>query len=89
MGILNFGNKKKEKSSAMIATLPVTNQSTSATEEVEATQPTPDATKEKKPLTVSYATGWPIDVIYAICKRTTRRKASAMRWLRVTLPSVT
>lgn len=63
MGILNFGNKKKEKSSAMIATLPVTNQSTSATEEVEATQPTPDATKEKKPLTVSYATGWPIDVI--------------------------
>ena len=54
MGILNFGNKKKEKSSAMIATLPVTNQSTSATEEVEATQPTPDATKEKKPLTVSY-----------------------------------
>lgn len=47
MGILNFGNKKKEKSSAMIATLPVTNQSTSATEEVEATQPTPDATKER------------------------------------------
>lgn len=74
MGILNFGNKKKEKSSAMIATLPVTNQSTSATEEVEATQPTPDATKEKKPLTVSYATGWPIDVIYGYLQKNNEEK---------------
>lgn len=64
MSILNFWNKKKENSSAMIATLPVTNQSTSATEEVETDQATPAAPTEKKTLTVSYATGWPIDVIY-------------------------
>ena len=64
MSILNFWNKKKENSSAMIATLPVTNQSTSAAEEVETDQATPDAPTEKKTLTVSYATGWPIDVIY-------------------------
>ena len=43
MSILNFWNKKKENSSAMIATLPVTNQSTSATEEVETDQATPAA----------------------------------------------
>ena len=64
MSILNFWNKKKENSSAMIATLPVTNQSTSAAEEVETDQATPAAPTEKKTLTVSYATGWPIDVVY-------------------------
>ena len=64
MSILNFWNKKKENSSAMITTLPVMNPSMSAAEEVETNQETPDATTEKKTLTVSYATGWPIDVIY-------------------------
>ena len=64
MSILNFWNKKKENSSAMITTLPVMNPSMSAAEEVETNQEAPGATTEKKPLTVSYATGWPIDVIY-------------------------
>ena len=61
MSILNFWNKKKE---AMITTLPVMNPSMSAAEEVETNQEAPGATTEKKTLTVSYATGWPIDVIY-------------------------
>lgn len=64
MSIFNFWNKKKENSSAMITTLPVMNPSMSAAEEVETNQEAPGATTEKKPLTVSYATGWPIDVIY-------------------------
>ena len=64
MSIFNFWNKKKENSSAMIATLPVMNQSTSATKEVETDQADTVAPTEKKTLTVSYATGWPIDVIY-------------------------
>lgn len=64
MSIFNFWNKKKENSSAMITTLPVLNPSMSAAEEVETNQEAPGATTEKKTLTVSYATGWPIDVIY-------------------------
>ena len=64
MSIFNFWNKKKENSSAMITTLPVMNPSMSAAEKVETNQETPGATTEKKTLTVSYATGWPIDVIY-------------------------
>ena len=64
MSIFNFWNKKKENSSAMITTLPVMNPSMLAAEEVETNQEAPGATTEKKTLTVSYATGWPIDVIY-------------------------
>ena len=64
MSIFNFWNKKKENSSAMITTLPVMNPSMSVAEEVETNQEAPGATTEKKTLTVSYATGWPIDVIY-------------------------
>ena len=64
MSIFNFWNKKKENSSAMITTLRVMNPSMSAAEEVETNQEAPGATTEKKTLTVSYATGWPIDVIY-------------------------
>ena len=48
----------------MITSLPVMNPSMSAAEEVETNQEAPGATTEKKTLTVSYATGWPIDVIY-------------------------
>ena len=64
MSIFNFWNKKNENSPAMITTLPVMNPSMSAAEEVETNQEAPGATTEKKTLTVSYATGWPIDVIY-------------------------
>ena len=64
MSIFNFWKKNNENSSAMISTLPVMNPSMSAAEEVETNQEAPDATTEKETLTVSYATGWPIDVIY-------------------------
>ena len=74
MGILNFWNKKKENSSAMITTLPVMNPSMSAAEEVETNQEAPGATTEKKTLTVSYATGWPIDVVYGYLHKNNEEK---------------
>ena len=74
MSILNFWNKKKENSSAMIATLPVTNQSTSATEDFVTDQATSAVPTEKKTLTVSYATGWPIDVVYGYLHKNNEEK---------------
>ena len=74
MSIFNFWNKKKENSSAMITTLPVMHPSMSAAEEVETNQEAPGATTEKKTLTVSYATGWPIDVIYGYLHKSNEDK---------------
>ena len=74
MSIFNFWNKKKENSSAMIATLPVMNPSMSAAEEVETNQEAPGETTDKKPLTVSYATGWPIDIIYGYLHKNNEEK---------------
>ena len=74
MSIFNFLNKKKENSSAMITTLPVMNPPMSAAEEVETNQEATNATTEKKTLTVSYATGWPIDVIYGYLHKNNEEK---------------
>lgn len=60
MGIFSFLTRKKESGSAMVATLPVVdNLNDEATNVVQQT-----SDESKQPLTVSYATGWPIDVIY-------------------------
>ena len=64
MGIFNFFNKKRENNSAVLTTLPVVDQLTSEEEVVTNPQSANGGTEEKKPLTVSYATGWPIDVVY-------------------------
>lgn len=62
MGIFSIFTRKKETGPAMVATLPVVdNLNAEATDVV---QQTDDELNDKKPLTVSYATGWPIDVIY-------------------------
>jgi hypothetical protein len=74
MSIFNFWNKKKENSSAMITTLPVMNPSMSVTEEAETNQEAPGDSTDKKPLTVSYATGWPIDVIYGYLHKNNEEK---------------
>jgi hypothetical protein len=62
MGIFSIFTRKKENGPAMIATLPVVDNLDAETTDV--LQQTNDGAEEKKPLTVSYATGWPIDVIY-------------------------
>ena len=64
MGIFSIFSKKHENSSAVLTTLPVADQLTSEEEVVTNLQSENGGTEEKKPLTVSYATGWPIDVIY-------------------------
>ena len=64
MGIFSFFSKKHENNSAVLTTLPVADQLTSEEEVVTNPQLANGGTEEKKPLTVSYATGWPIDVIY-------------------------
>ena len=64
MGIFNFFSKKHEDNSAVLTTLPVADQLSSEEEVVTNPQSANGGTEEKKPLTVSYATGWPIDVIY-------------------------
>lgn len=64
MGIFNIFNKKSDNESAATVSLPVVEPS-EAKEVVESVAPVKEeASKENKPLSVSYATGWPIDVIY-------------------------
>lgn len=62
MRLFNFFKGKKENNSAMLAALPVVDNLDASTTDV--LQQTNDDLEAKKPLTVSYATGWPIDVIY-------------------------
>lgn len=65
MNIFNFLNKKNESARAAITMLPVMEKENLTTESVDMTEErTKNDTPEKKPLTVSYATGWPIDIIY-------------------------
>jgi len=65
MNIFSFLNKKKETNHAVEATLPVADQLSPIAEEVENADPNPNPEHvEKKALTISYATGWPIDIIY-------------------------
>ena len=60
MGIFNF--IKGKKGLAVVAPLPVVdNLNADATDVV---QQGSDEPKDEKPLKISYATGWPIDVIY-------------------------
>lgn len=77
MSIFNFWNKKKENSSAMVATLPVINPEASAHEVVETNQVKPDTSSGKGPLKVSYATGWPIDIIYGYLHKNNEEKGFA------------
>ena len=77
MSIFNFWNKKKENSSAMVATLPVINPEASAHEVVETNQVKPDTSSGNGPLKVSYATGWPIDIIYGYLHKNNEEKGFA------------
>lgn len=62
MGIFSVFTKKKVNDSAMVATLPVVdNLNADVTDVVQQSHVEP---KGETPLKVSYATGWPIDVIY-------------------------
>lgn len=62
MNIFSFLNKKKESSNAAITMLPVINESEHDGSANVASNEAKDS--DSKILTVSYATGWPIDIIY-------------------------
>ena len=65
MGLFSFLNRKNESGNAAISMLPVINPVEQAEEEVSSVMTTTEQeSSENKPLTVSYATGWPIDIIY-------------------------
>ena len=65
MNIFSFLNKKNESANAAITTLPVIENENRTAESVNLTEgETRNDIPEQKPLTVSYATGWPIDIIY-------------------------
>lgn len=65
MKLFSFLNKKNESANAAISMLPVINPVEQSEEEVNSMMTTSEPeSPENKPLTVSYATGWPIDIIY-------------------------
>ena len=65
MSIFSFLNKKNESANAAITMLPVMEKENSSIDSVKVAEKVEkNDTPEKKPLTVSWATGWPIDIIY-------------------------
>ena len=65
MNIFSFLNKKNESANTAITMLPVLENENRTGESANATEgEIRNNTREEKPLIVSYATGWPIDIIY-------------------------
>lgn len=74
MGLFNIFGKKNDESKVMSISLPNAEpaEAKAEVENVAVTQE--DKNNEKKPLTVSYATGWPIDVIYGYLHKSYENK---------------
>lgn len=74
MGLFNIFGKKNDESKVMSISLPNAEpaEAKAEVENVAVTQE--DKHNEEKPLTVSYATGWPIDVIYGYLHKSYENK---------------
>lgn len=74
MGLFNIFGKKNDESKVMSISLPNAEpaEAKAEVENVAVTQE--DKNNEEKPLTVSYATGWPIDVIYGYLHKSYENK---------------
>lgn len=72
MGLFYFLNKQKESGKAIVAMLPVAEAKN--TEETQSEDSELSCEEKQKPLTVSYATGWPIDVIYGYLHKNYEQK---------------
>lgn len=82
-----FNNKKKENNSKTIPFQLSLNNEESSLEEVMNEAPVIEkASSENKPLTVSCATGWPIDIIYGYLHKNYEKKATMMQCLIAILP---
>ena len=65
MSLFNFFNRRNESANAAIPMLPVLNPVDKSEEDVKGVMETSEPeSSDNKPLTISYATGWPIDIIY-------------------------
>jgi len=65
MSVFNFFNRRNESANAAISMLPVLNPENKSEEDVKEVMSTSESeSPDNKPLTISYATGWPIDIIY-------------------------
>lgn len=65
MSVFNFFNRRNESANAAISMLPVLNPVDKSEEDVKGVMETSEPeSSDNKPLTISYATGWPIDIIY-------------------------
>ena len=64
MSLFSFLNRKNENANAAISMLPVLNPADQSEEKIDNVMSAETESSENKPLTVSYATGWPIDIIY-------------------------
>jgi len=74
MGLFNF-LKNSEREKAVVSMLPVVNTSEESVEKVSSDSAnTVEQSSDKKTLTVSYATGWPIDVIYGYLHKNFEQK---------------
>lgn len=78
MRLFSFLNRKNESANAAISMLPVLNPTEQSEEEVNSvmTSSEPESS-ENKPLTVSYATGWPINIIYGYLHKNYEEKGFA------------
>ena len=64
MGIFNIFNKRSDNGSKLSVSLPMI-EPAEAKEEIKSVEtPVVAPTDKEKPMTISYATGWPIDVVY-------------------------
>lgn len=74
MGLFNFWNNNKREKAA-VTMLPVINPAEQPAETVSTDSAnTADGSSDKKTLTVSYATGWPIDIIYGYLHKNFEQK---------------
>lgn len=71
MKLFGFLNKKDGAENTLKVSLPVLEDST-AQESIVSTETTKE--DEKRPLTVSYATGWPIDIVYGYLHKNYEQK---------------
>lgn len=64
MGIFKIFNRRSDNGAKLSVSLPVI-EPTEAKEEIKSVEtPVVAPTNKEKPMTISYATGWPIDVVY-------------------------
>lgn len=77
MGLFNIFNKKSKEDNAINISLPVAEQANAEEAVDDITVAHEEKQLDKKSLTISYATGWPIDVVYGYLRKSYEEKGFA------------